>query len=197
MAQYLPAAQFAPVDLGPVRGDAVPVGEPRSPEPVSSTDIVPRGVCSLDDGNDNTHDDDGSDGHELGSDKEIVETSARLGADAVGGTHNGQSEYGEQFVLDPVGLIGHARSREYALDEDDTQDGQCGRHDGNNPGPGGQEAEGVAEYVLEVGLDTTCKSAKLAFLYLFVSQGPAVCPRRRDLITNLLRELRFPTLLKW
>lgn len=98
---------------------------------------------------------DGEDGDELGHDEEVVEPSAGLGADGVGGVDDDEDENGEELVLDASCLVGDADGGEDALDEDDGEDGDCRGHDGDDPGPCCQKAKDVAKDVAEVWLYTT------------------------------------------
>jgi hypothetical protein len=155
MSKDLPLRQAAPFRLASVRCHARPVSEPGLGEPVPSSNIVSIGIRRLDGHNNNTCHDDSSDADELCEDEEVIQSSAGLGADGIGHVHNDQDQDGKQLMLNRVGLVSYTGRREYALDEDYAQNGQRRRHDGDDPRPGRQETKDIAEYVLEVWLNTT------------------------------------------
>jgi hypothetical protein len=97
----------------------------------------------------------GNNADEFEVDKEAVEAGARLGADAVGNTHDNEDKDGQQLVLDPVRLVCHAGDRVGTLDEDNTENGERRGHDGNDPCPRGKEAPDIAVDTLQEWLDTT------------------------------------------
>lgn len=182
MTENLPLAQPAPVRLAPVRVRHFPVAEPGLVKPVSASD-VPLRIGGLEYDYDDTGDDNRGDGDELGDDEEVVQAGASLGANGIRDANDDQDEDGEQLMFDPPRLVGHAHGGIYALNEYDAEDSKCSRHHSYDPRPCSQEAEDVAEDVLEIRLHTTYDTNKSLYL---IYRGCYMS------LTHPRRELLFP-----
>lgn len=168
MAKYLPLAQPSPVRFTAIGIGALAIGKPVLGIPVPAANIA-LGACELQANDGNGGHDDSGDAGELEDDKVRVELGAGLGADGVCNAHDQQDKDGEELVRQLAGAIHYTGGRVGALDEYDAEDGQGGRHNGDDPRPGREEAVDIAIDVPKVRLDAPCRCV-----------SARVCARTRD-----------------
>jgi hypothetical protein len=116
---------------------------------------VPLGLCEVQSHDGNGGNDDDQNAEELEHHEEAVQSCAGASVDRVGGADEKEYQHREELVRKGASSVDDARGRVGALDEDDAQDRQGRGHNGNDPGPGGEETPQIAEDVLKVRLDAS------------------------------------------
>lgn len=151
MSKHLPLTQFIPFSLTPVGIHTVPEPKPWLCTPIPSSNILTR-IRSSNDYNKYSCTHDSQNADELGHHEEVIQSIGCFRADGIRRISDDQYDNRQELMLKSSSLVGYAIGREDAFYKDNAQNCQGRRHNGDNPSPCRQEAEDVAEDMLEIWL---------------------------------------------